>query len=223
MDLDALENIWSRPERYDAMANVPRLKPLGNRIAIARDDAFAFAYAHLFEGWRRRGAELSFFSPLADEVPNADADAIYLPGGYPELHAARLSQASQFRAGIREAAERGVTIYGECGGYMVLGEALEDGDGVAHSMVGLLPLETSFAKRKLHLGYRTLEPLDGSPWDTPLKAHEFHYASVVREGEADRLFRVRDALGEDMGEAGLRVGSVSGSFMHVIDFCGEKA
>ncbi|MBB5701675.1 cobyrinic acid a,c-diamide synthase [Ochrobactrum daejeonense] len=223
VDLDALENIWSRPERYDAMANVPRLKPLGNRIAIARDDAFAFAYAHLFEGWRRRGAELSFFSPLADEVPNADADAIYLPGGYPELHAARLSQASQFRAGIREAAERGVTIYGECGGYMVLGEALEDGDGVAHSMVGLLPLETSFAKRKLHLGYRTLEPLDGSPWDTPLKAHEFHYASVVREGEADRLFRVRDALGEDMGEAGLRVGSVSGSFMHVIDFCGEKA
>ncbi len=90
-------------------------------------------------------------------------------------------------------------------------------------MLGLLPLETSFAKRKLHLGYRLLEPLEGSPWKEPLKAHEFHYASILREGEADRLFRVRDAARDELGEAGLRVGSVSGSFMHVIDFCGDKA
>ncbi len=68
-----------------------------------------------------------------------------------------------------------------------------------------------------------LEPLAGAPWTETLKAHEFHYASIVREGKADRLFRVRDAVGDDVGEAGLRVGSVSGSFMHVIDFCGEKA
>jgi cobyrinic acid a,c-diamide synthase len=90
-------------------------------------------------------------------------------------------------------------------------------------MLGLLPLETSFAKRKMHLGYRKLEPLPGSPWQLPLSAHEFHYASIVLEGEAERLFRVRDALGEELGEAGLRVGSVAGSFMHVIDFSGENA
>src|SRR5690606_33479149 len=112
---------------------------------------------------------------------------------------------------------------GECGGYMVLGESLQDADGVVHPMLGLLPLETSFATRKLHLGYRVLEPLTGSPWTEPLKAHEFHYASILREGEADRLFRARDAVGDDLGEVGLRAGSVSGSFMHLIDFCGERA
>src|SRR5690606_25380417 len=137
IDIGVLQAIWSRPKRFDAMANVPRLKPLGSHIAVARDDAFAFAYAHLFEGWRRRGAEISFFLPLADETPIQDADAIYLPGGYPELYAGRLAQAGRFQTGIREAATRGATIYGECGGYMVLGETLHDAEGVAHPMLGL--------------------------------------------------------------------------------------
>ncbi len=223
VDLAALKHIWSSPKRFVQMANVPRLPPLGSRIAVARDDAFAFAYTHLFEGWRRRGAEISFFSPLADEAPSLDADAIYLPGGYPELHAERLVAAHNFQNGIRAAAAQDVTIYGECGGYMVLGETLEDASGKQHPMLGLLPLETSFAKRKLHLGYRVLEPLGGSPWQTPLNGHEFHYASITREGAAARLFKVRDAAGDNLGEAGLRVGSVAGSFMHVIDFSGEHA
>lgn len=221
IDLAALERIWSAPGQSEAMANVLRLTPLGSRIAVARDDAFAFAYAHLLAGWRRRGAEISFFSPLADERPDTGADAIYLPGGYPELHAGRLAAAENFLAGIKAAAARGTTIYGECGGYMVLGDRLEDAGGASHAMLGLLPLETSFAKRRLHLGYRLLQPLSGAPWQVPLKGHEFHYASIVREGAADRLFGVRDALGEELGQAGLRVGSVSGSFMHVIDFSGE--
>jgi len=223
IDLAALKHVWSAPKRFDPMANVPRLPPLGSRIAVARDDAFAFAYTHLFEGWRRRGAEISFFSPLADEAPSPEADAIYLPGGYPELHAERLVAAQNFQSGIKVAAARGVTVYGECGGYMVLGETLEDASGKQHPMLGLLPLQTSFAKRKLHLGYRVLEPLSGSPWQVPLKGHEFHYASITREGAADRLFKACDAAGDDLGEAGLRVGSVAGSFMHVIDFSGEHA
>lgn len=223
IDVAALTHIWSAPKRHTAMANVPRLKPLGSRIAVARDDAFAFAYTHLFEGWRRRGAEILFFSPLADETPDENADAIYLPGGYPELFAGRLASAKNFERGMKAAATKGVIIYGECGGYMVLGEALEDVNGINHPMLGLLPLETSFAKRKLHLGYRLLTPLSAAPWQMPLKGHEFHYASIVREGNAERLFKVQDALGEERGEAGLRVGSVSGSFMHVIDFRGEDA
>lgn len=222
-DFAALAHIWSGPKRHTAMANVARLKPLGNHIAVARDDAFAFAYTHLFEGWRRRGAEISFFSPLADEAPDENADAIYLPGGYPELFAGNLASAKNFQSGMRAATTKGVVVYGECGGYMVLGEALEDAQGMSHPMLGLLPLETSFAKRKLHLGYRSLMPLAGAPWQMLLKAHEFHYASIVREGDAERLFKVRDAMGEECGEAGLRVGSVSGSFMHVIDFSGEDA
>ncbi len=223
IDWSALEHLWSAPTRYEPMANVPRLAPLGSRIAVARDDAFAFVYTHLFEGWQRRGTEISFFSPLADEAPATDADAIYLPGGYPELYAAQLAQAHNFRASLKAAASRGVTIYGECGGYMVLGETLEDAVGASHAMLGLLPLATSFANRKRQLGYRVMQPLAASPWQVPLKGHEFHYASIVREGAGERLFRVADTLGEDRGEAGLRVGSVAGSFLHVIDFAGEDA
>lgn len=223
IDFAALAQVWTGAGRHAAMANVQRLAPLGSRIAVARDDAFAFAYAHLFEGWRRRGSEISFFSPLADEAPDQNADAIYLPGGYPELFADKLAAATNFKNAMKSAAAKNTVIYGECGGYMVLGEALEDAHGISHPMLELLPLKTSFAKRKLHLGYRLLEPLSGSPWQMPLRAHEFHYASIVREGDAERLFKIRDAVGDERGEAGLRVGSVSGSFMHVIDFGGVGA
>lgn len=191
--------------------------PLGQRIAVARDRAFAFSYEHLLSGWRAQGASLSFFSPLADEAPAADADAIYLPGGYPELHAPTLADAGRFREGMREAARRGVRIYGECGGYMVLGEALIAADGVRHGMLGLLPLVTSFAARRRHLGYRRVTPLAGSGFTAPMTAHEFHYSTVIQEGEAERLFTVTDATGEDLGHAGLRRGGVSGSYMHLID------
>lgn len=223
IDFAQLERIWQRVGQRGAMANVPRLPPLGQRIAVARDSAFAFAYEHILDGWTRRGAELSFFSPLADEAPAADADAIYLPGGYPELFAGKLSSAANFAAGMKAAAAKNRRIYGECGGYMVLGEALEDASGQQYAMLGLLPLETSFAKKRLHLGYRKLEPLAGAPWQMPLRGHEFHYASIVRETGAERLFKVSDALNENLGEAGLRVGSVSGSFMHVVDHAGEVA
>ncbi|MBB3999651.1 cobyrinate a,c-diamide synthase [Aureimonas pseudogalii] len=193
------------------------LTPLGQRIAVARDVAFAFAYPHLLDGWQAAGAELSFFSPLADEGPAPDADAVFLPGGYPELHAGRLADAAGFRAGVHAAAVRGARIYGECGGYMALGETLEDADGKTHAMLGLLPLATSFRLRRRHLGYRRLSPLEASPWAHPLTAHEFHYATVLREGEADRLFAARDALGADLGAMGLARGRVAGSFLHVVD------
>lgn len=220
IDLKRIQQIAGRYGLSESMANIARVPPLGQRIAVARDNAFAFSYLHLLDGWRRRGADISFFSPLADEAPAEDSDALYLPGGYPELHGKRLAQAANFAAGIRQAAAKGIPVYGECGGYMVLGESIEDAAGEKHEMLGLLPVETSFAERKLHLGYRRIEPLAASPFQTSLTAHEFHYASIVREGNAGRLFRVRDALGEDLGEAGLRVGSVCGSYMHVIDLAG---
>lgn len=193
------------------------LKPLGQRIAIARDVAFAFVYEHLIAGWRGQGAEVSFFSPLADEAPDGAADAIHLPGGYPELHAGRLAEASNFRAGMRSAAERKVRIFGECGGYMTLGEGLIGANGRYYEMLGLLPLVTSFAERKRHLGYRRLAPLDNAFFDGPMTAHEFHYATIVSEGPAEPLFEVQDAAGESLGRAGLRRENVAGSFMHLID------
>lgn len=223
IDFAQLERIWLGARTRGAMANVARIPPLGQRIAIARDDAFAFAYPHLLDGWSRRGAQISFFSPLADEGPAADCDAVYLPGGYPELFAGKLASASGFASALSQLADKSVPIYGECGGYMVLGETLEDAGGARHKMLGLLPLDTSFAKSRLHLGYRKLEPLPGSPWQTPMRGHEFHYASIERESGAERLFRISDAVDDAQGEVGLRVGSVSGSFMHVIDIAGDIA
>lgn len=192
------------------------IEPLGQHIAVARDTAFGFSYAHMLDDWRAMGAEIAFFSPLADEAPGLDSDAVFLPGGYPELHAGRLASAEQFRAGMARAARRGALIYGECGGYMVLGEGLIDGGGAGHRMLGFLRLETSFARPKRHLGYRSLTMLGGLPWHGVLRGHEFHYASTVR-AEGDPLFLAHDAEGADLGEAGLRAGKVMGSFAHLIE------
>jgi cobyrinic acid a,c-diamide synthase len=192
------------------------LPPLGQRVAIARDEAFTFVYPHLLSDWRRQGAELTFFSPLADEPPDAQADAIYLPGGYPELHAERLSKAKGFLDGLRAAARRGRLIYGECGGYMVLGQLLIAADGGAHKMAGLLPVTTSFAKRKLHLGYRRLEHRGALPWPKVLKGHEFHYSTIESLDEGAPLFQASDAAGRDLGSMGLSRNGVMGSYAHVI-------
>jgi cobyrinic acid a,c-diamide synthase len=222
-DLDRLISVAAaRPAQEPAPA-VSRLPPLGQRIAIARDQAFAFTYEHMLAGWRMAGASISFFSPLCDEAPADDADAVYLPGGYPELHAATLANAGRFRLGMSDAACRGARIYGECGGYMVLGEAVIAADGSRHGMLGLLPLVTSFAERRRHLGYRRVTPLPDSGFCAPMTAHEFHYSTVVHEGAAARLFAVTDAMGDDLGEAGLRIGNVSGSYMHLIDLAPEAA
>ena len=194
------------------------LAPLGQRIAVARDAAFAFAYDHVLDGWRALGAEVLPFSPLSDEVPDADADAIYLPGGYPELHAGRLA-AAPFLAALGAAARRGCAVYGECGGYMVLGRTLVDADGRAHAMAGLLGVETSFEARKLHLGYRQARLESGGFLGSPgaaFRGHEFHYASVIAETGAP-LFRAADAAGRALGPAGLVAGRVAGSFVHLID------
>ncbi len=191
---------------------VPRIAPLGQRIAVAQDEAFAFVYPHMLEGWRAAGAELSFFSPLANEGPRPDADAVFLPGGYPELHAGKLADAGRFKAGMRAST---ALIYGECGGYMVLGEGLVDAAGTRHEMLGFLPVSTSFSSRKLHLGYRMLAAEAGPLQGLQLPAHEFHYASIVEAAPAN-LFRAMDSMGEDVGLIGHATGRVFGSFAHII-------
>lgn len=206
----------AQPSALTGVAPLP-LPPLGQRTAIARDDAFAFAYPALLEGWRRAGAELSFFSPLADQAP--DGDAIYLPGGYPELHAGRLAANAVFLDGVRARAAQGAVIFGECGGYMVLGQGLTDAGGQRHAMAGLLPLETSFARRRLHLGYRQARLLADSPLGaagTVYRGHEFHYATILSEG-GEALFDISDAAGTGLGQAGLRAGGVFASFVHLVD------
>ena len=198
----------------------PSLAPLGQRIAVARDAAFAFAYPHVLEGWRDAGAELTFFSPLADEGPMENADAVYLPGGYPELFAAVLSASHRFINSMEAARGRDAAIFGECGGYMVLGEELTDAFGAVHGMLGFLPVRTSFADQALRLGYRAVRTLSASPLGdgaTSFRGHEFHYATVIEEAGAPSLFDVGNAAGDALGATGLIVGRVAGSFIHLID------
>ncbi|MDE2228756.1 MAG: cobyrinate a,c-diamide synthase [Alphaproteobacteria bacterium] len=219
VDLNAVGAL-ARPARPAAVPAPEALCPLGQRIAVASDDAFAFVYPHLLDAWRVSGAEIVPFSPLADAPPDPLADAVYLPGGYPELHAGRLAGNDRFRDGLYAAAARGAVIYGECGGYMVLGAGLIDADGIRHRMAGLLSLETSFAARRLHLGYRTAELLRDTPFGARgarFRCHEFHYASLVSEVGMTPLFGTRDSSGNDLGAAGDRRGTVMGSFLHLID------
>lgn len=193
------------------------MTPPAQRIAVAQDRAFSFLYPHLARLWRDRGAELLPFSPLADEAPAPDADLVWLPGGYPELHAGTIAAAGRFLDELRDFA-RTRPVHGECGGYMVLGEALTDKEGTRHRMAGLLGLETSFAKRKLNLGYRlaVLEaPIGALPQGTRLRGHEFHYSSIISQPDAP-LARVVDATGAEMAQTGSRRGHASGSFFHLI-------
>jgi cobyrinic acid a,c-diamide synthase len=201
------------------------LPPPGQRIAMARDDAFSFIYAHVLEGWRRAGSEITFFSPLADEKPPEDCDSCWLPGGYPELHVARLAGALKFKAGLGVFARTG-HVHGECGGYMVLGEALQSADGEWHSMAGLLSHATSFAKRRMNLGYRHAVMLAESPMGpvgAVFRGHEFHYASLIAPGTDAPLAELRDAAGRVLGPSGGRRGHVSGTFFHAIATGGGSA
>jgi len=221
-DLHALRALARAARLPPEVRDAPALPVPGQRIAVARDRAFAFAYASVLEDWRRAGAEVILFSPLANEAPAAHADAVYLPGGYPELHAGELAANRDFRDGLVEAAHRGVRVYGECGGYMVLGRTLADARGTVHPMTGLLPVDTCFQEPALTIGYRRLETLtDGplGPAGTRLRGHEFHCARLVSdEGEAAaRVFRCHDAAGRALGTVGCQLGSVAGSFAHLID------
>jgi cobyrinic acid a,c-diamide synthase len=197
----------------------PALPPPAQRIAVARDDAFSFLYPHILMGWHAAGAEVVFFSPLADAPPPSDCDLCWLPGGYPELHAGRLADATRFMEGVRAFA-RVKPVHGECGGYMVLGQSLTARDGTVHRMAGLLGPSFSFARRKLHLGYRdACLAADHSlgPAGRGLRGHEFHYATTEEDSAKDPPFAlVRDAYGETREPAGSRRGLVTGSFFHVI-------
>ncbi|MFZ8945744.1 MAG: cobyrinate a,c-diamide synthase [Paracoccaceae bacterium] len=192
------------------------VRPPAQRIALARDAAFSFTYPHLLKAWRTEGAEILPFSPLNDDlVP--DADLVWLPGGYPELHAGTLAGANRFLTSLRKHAAT-KPVHGECGGYMALGTTLIDKEGVAHKMAGLLGVVTSYEKRKFHLGYRQAvlqEAVLGYQRGSRLRGHEFHYSTILEEPDAP-LAQVTDADGNLVSETGSLRGHVSGTFFHMI-------
>lgn len=217
LDLDAIFEA-ARPFDIPSGTTEKALPPPGQRIALAEDAAFTFLYPHIKREWQAMGAEIIRFSPLADEAPPADCDVCWLPGGYPELHAGRLAAADTFKTGLKTFSET-KPVHGECGGYMVLGERLEDADGASHTMTGLLSHSTSFSKRKMNLGYRQArlmrESAIGKIGDV-VRGHEFHYARVIEAGTDQPLAMIADGRGDEIGPSGGFRGRVAGTFFHAI-------
>jgi cobyrinic acid a,c-diamide synthase len=187
----------------------PPIPPLlaGTRIAIARDAAFSFLYPANLECLSALGAELSFFSPLADEAP-ASCDAVYLPGGYPELHLAALAANARVAAALRAHVAAGRRVYAECGGMLYLLERLAAADGVEAELLGLLPGRAALQTRLVGLGLQSLT-LDGAT----LRGHTFHYSRL--DTPLAPHARARRADGSADGEAVWRHGSLLASYLHL--------
>ena len=219
IDLNAIRKV-AASHTVTRQALSSGIKPFGQHISIANDAAFSFIYPHILESWRESGAEITTFSPLKDETPDPNSDAVYLPGGYPELYAEQLAHNKNFFNSLRIATGQNKFIFGECGGYMVLGDYLIDQSGTQHKMAGLLPLTTSFENKKLSLGYRTATTVGKTPFGpvgTRFRCHEFHYASIITN-KGENLFDAEDAAQTKLGSIGSRNKSVLGSFMHLIDY-----
>ena len=182
----------------------PRLLE-GLHIAIARDAAFSFIYPANLDLLRSMGATLSHFSPLADEPFNADA--LYLPGGYPELHAARLAANATTAASIRAHVGAGKPVVAECGGMLYLLESLTDIDGAQHTMLGLLPGHAKMQKRLSRLAMQRIESRHGVS-----TGHTFHYSSVTTD-MAPVLNATHATTGKE-GEAFYQQGPITATYMH---------
>jgi cobyrinic acid a,c-diamide synthase len=190
----------------DALAPSPRLLD-GKHVAVARDAAFSFIYPANLALLEALGARVSFFSPLADDAVPAGADAVYLPGGYPELHAAILARHGRSANSLRAHANAGKPLVAECGGMLYLLEALTSVDGVRTPMLGLLPGEAVMQKRFAALGMQRLDGAHGM-----LTGHTFHYSRVSTP--LTPALRARHAQTDAQGEPLYRHGSIVATYMH---------
>jgi cobyrinic acid a,c-diamide synthase len=179
----------------------------GKTIAVARDAAFAFLYPANLECLAALGATLRFFSPLASQPVPPDADALYLPGGYPELHGEALGLAEAWRRSVREAHRSGMPIWAECGGMMALCDAIADHSGRTWPMAGILPGTAIMQPGLAGIGSQALDLPQGE-----LRGHTFHYSRIA-DGPAPAGHTRRHPSGTE-GEALYRIGSLAASYFH---------
>ena len=209
---DALANtaLATLPDPIEfAMTAAPALPRLlaGQHVAIARDAAFSFIYPANIDLLGALGARVSFFSPLADEPVPQDATAVFLPGGYPELHAVTLAQASLTAASLRTHAENERRIYAECGGMLYLLDALTDATGLTAPMLGLLPGHATMQTRLAALGMQQLDTVHGT-----MTGHAFHYSTMTTPLAPSG--RAKRARAEVPGEPVFRHGPIVATYMH---------
>jgi cobyrinic acid a,c-diamide synthase len=205
------EAAWNAlaPQLPDEALPAEPVPPLlaGKTVAIARDAAFCFLYAANVDTLEALGARVRWFSPLADEPVPEDADAVYLPGGYPELHGETLAQAARWRTSIRAAHAAGLPILGECGGMMVLADSLVDNDGRDWPMASLFPGRVLMQPRLAGLGPQAVATQAGQ-----MRGHTFHY-SRLETPLPPAAWTAKHPSGA-RGEAVYRVGSLTASYFH---------
>lgn len=197
------------PVSFNVPQTLPPAEPLlaDRTIAVARDAAFMFLYPANLQVLESLGATLRFFSPLAGEALPQDTDAVFLPGGYPELHGATLAAATDWQASIRDAHARSIPIYAECGGMMALAEQLTGKDGTTWPMAGLLPGHVIMQERLAGLGPQAMPTPQGE-----LRGHTFHY-SRLESPLAPAAHTAKPSTGAQ-GEAVYRSGSLRASYFH---------
>jgi cobyrinic acid a,c-diamide synthase len=219
VDLDRIEALAQLCNELSATTSQPVIRNQRRtvRIGVAEDQAFCFYYADNLDLLEAAGAELVKFSPMSDLVL-PDVDMLYLGGGYPELHGKVLADNGSMRRAIRQFAERGGTIYAECGGMMYLTQAIRDFSGTSHEMVGLFPAEAVMQKSSMTLGYRTMSCsrhcILGDAGMTA-RGHEFHYSTLVPRGPLEYACALRDARGDSKGSDGLVMGNTLALYTHV--------
>ena len=219
LDLDLL--LKNLPEIDPPRCTEPLSRPMENavRIAVARDNAFCFYYQDNLDLLEGQGAELVFFSPIAgDDLPRG-SDGLYLGGGYPELFGDRLAGNRKLRHRIKEKSDTGMPIYGECGGFMYLCEALVDQDGDRFPMTGCFPFTTRMIPRLKALGYReitlTKRTVIGDP-GMIIRGHEFHYSEIMTEtSDVQNVYQISDRSGLDKPPEGFVINHTLGSYNHL--------
>ncbi len=219
IDVSAVSRCADTVQSFIPPTPFPMYPPLGTHIAISRDAAFQFLYPHVCKAWQQAGAVISYFSPLHNQAPHPDADAVYLCGGYPELHLPSLAQAHTFKTAIRQAVANNIPVYGECGGYMVMGRAIIGADKVRYDMIGVLDHTTDFSRTQRTLCYQTARAIHPPhpAFDASMQGHRFHYATVKTSPKTP-FIRAQNTYGTESVVDGGVQGSAYGSFFHMIDY-----
>ena len=168
-------------------------KPASYTVAVAHDEAFQFCYQDTLDMLAHFGGKIKFFSPLRDSALPADTDWVYIPGGYPELYAETLGKNSSMLNALRNFAQAGKVVVGECGGLMYMGKEIVDEKGTAHKMLGIFDYITSVQNKKMTLGYRKLKPVTGADWP-PITGHEFHFSSFTNNKEKSRMIQRQQGM-----------------------------
>ncbi len=221
VDLDRIETMAGAAEALSHSLPGARSKAASSgrsvRVGVAHDAAFCFYYPENLELLEDEGAEIIRFSPIRDRALPA-VDLLYLGGGYPELHGEALAGNATMRQAVRSFAERGGTIYAECGGMMYLTQAIRDLEGRSHQMVGLFTAEAVMRKPGLTLGYRTLELAESCILGEPglvARGHEFHYSTLESKGLLHYACTLTDVQGKPKGQDGLVTGNTLALYAHL--------